>query len=66
MTNAAQLSDKLIYGNLDKLIIQLLNAVDYDIAKQYQLETAEEPEFVEENLQELRNIIINYFRKESK
>lgn len=45
---------------IDDMILELLEAVDHDIAKQYRAEMAEEPEFVEENLQELREIVKSF------
>ena len=42
---------------IDAMIHTLLNAIDYDIAKQYDEETAEEPEFVEESMNDLRAIV---------
>lgn len=45
---------------MDAMIIDLLNAIDYDIAKQYNEETAEEPEFAEDSFDELRGIVRSY------
>ena len=42
---------------IDAMIHDLLNAIDYDIAKSYKEETAEEPESVEESMDELRAIV---------
>ncbi len=42
---------------IDAMIHALLNAIDYDTAKQYDENTAEEPEFVEEAMNELRAIV---------
>ena len=42
---------------MDKMILELLEEIDHDIAKNYQTETAEEPEFVEANMAALRTII---------
>ena len=42
---------------IDAMIHALLDAIDYDTAKQYVEETAEEPEYVEEAMDELRVIV---------
>lgn len=41
----------------EKLLDDILMNVDYDIWKSYQLDLAEEPEFVEDDRQVLINII---------
>lgn len=46
---------------LDELIDDIVNFIDYDIWKDaYNLETAEEPEFVEDNRNELKRCIEMY------
>ena len=42
---------------IDAMIHDLLNAIDYDIAKSYKEETAEEPESVEDSMNELRTVV---------
>ena len=44
-------------AKIDAMIHDLLNAIDYDIAKQYDEDTAEEPEFVGDNMNDLRVIV---------
>lgn len=44
----------------DEMLHELLEAIDHDIAKQYKVETAEEPEFVEEHMDILRDIVHEY------
>ena len=51
---------------MDAMIRELLNTIDYDIAKQYDEKTAEEPEFVEENFDELRDIVRSYIARTKK
>lgn len=48
---------------IEKMILGLLNEIDYDIAKDYDIETAEEPEFVEENMDKLVKIVQKYIKK---
>lgn len=45
------------------MIHELLEAIDHDTAKQYREDTAEEPEFVEEAMSELRYIVALHLRE---
>ena len=42
---------------IKKMLMDVLETVDYDIAKDYDIETAEEPELVEANMDELVRIV---------
>lgn len=42
---------------IDAMLHDLLEMIDHDIAKGYQEETAEEPEFVESSMEDLRCIV---------
>jgi hypothetical protein len=44
-------------NQIEKMILELLNEIDYDIAKEYDIETAEEPELVEERMDKLVKIV---------
>ena len=44
-------------GQIDAMIHALLEGIDHDIAKDYRHETAEEPDFVDGAMQDLRNIV---------
>lgn len=39
------------------MLHELLEAIDHDTAKNYKKETAEEPEYAEESMDELREIV---------
>lgn len=45
---------------IDVMIHDLLEMIDHDIAKEYNKETSEEPEFIESKLEDLRSIIRNF------
>lgn len=49
---------------MDRMIFDIVDTVDYDIGKQYDEETAEEPEYVEERFDELRDIVRRYIKIE--
>lgn len=49
-------------NQIEKMILELLNEIDYDIAKDYDVETAEEPELVEENMNKLVKIVKEYVK----
>jgi len=49
-------------NQIEKMILELLNEIDYDIAKDYDVETAEEPELVEENMDKLVKIVKEYVK----
>lgn len=48
---------------IQDMIMEILQQVDYDIAKQYDVYTAEEPEFVEEYMNELVKIAEDYIER---
>lgn len=48
---------KMTDEQIDNMIMDLLEQVDHDIAKSYNVKTAEEPEYVEEDMEVLRNIV---------
>jgi hypothetical protein len=45
---------------IDQMLYELLEQIDHDIAKAYHPDTAEEPEFVEDDMEDLRNIVRKY------
>ena len=45
------------YVLLGAMVSELLEQIDHDIAKDYNVETAEEPEVAEENMQGLVNTV---------
>ena len=45
------------------MILDLIGRIDYDIAKEYDPELAEEPEYVEEKLNNLVKIVKKYLKK---
>jgi hypothetical protein len=47
---------------IEKMIIAILEQVDHDIAKNYDVEYAEEPEFVEEDMAGLVRIVKRYLK----
>jgi len=49
-------------NQIEEMILELLNEIDYDIAKGYDIETAEEPELVEENMNKLVKIVKEYVK----
>lgn len=49
-------------NQIEEMILELLNEIDYDIAKDYDVETAEEPELVEENMDKLVKIVKEYVK----
>jgi hypothetical protein len=51
---------------IEKMIIAVLAVADYDISKAYQVETAEEPETVEENMNVLVEIVEEHLNKAAK
>lgn len=51
--------------NLRKMILEIVLEIDYDIYKEcYNLETAEEPEWVEDNIKILISIVQKYLKGE--
>ncbi len=50
---------------IDVMLKELLEQIDYDIAKDYDVETAEEPELVEEAMYALRGIVLRHLIKAS-
>ncbi len=42
---------------IDAMLRDLLMEIDYDMSKQYDVETAEEPEYVEDAMNDLRVIV---------
>lgn len=57
------MNKKMNQKQIEEMILELLNEIDYDIAKDYNVETAEEPEFVEENMDKLVKIVQKYIKK---
>jgi hypothetical protein len=53
-------------SQIKNMILDLFNEIDYDIAKQYVFETAEEPEYVEANLQRLLDIVDKHLNPKPK
>ena len=49
-------------AKIKDMLMEILNEVDYDIAKQYDPKTAEEPELVEKQMNKLVKIVKKYFR----
>jgi hypothetical protein len=47
-------------AKIRKMILELIEMIDHDHWKQYRVESAEEPETVEERLQELIDIVKKY------
>jgi hypothetical protein len=47
-------------AKIDEMIHDLLDAIDYDIAKDYREDTAEEPDDVEDRMDALRGIVRQY------
>jgi hypothetical protein len=47
---------------IEEMILDLINEIDYDIAKDYDVETAEEPEYVKENMDKLVKIVKKYVK----
>ena len=45
------------------LIFLILGQADYDLAKSYDPETAEEPDYAAENLEELIDVVAQFFEK---
>jgi hypothetical protein len=45
---------------IEAMLRDLLDSIDYDIAKSYDPKTAEEPEFAEEAFEELVSIVLQY------
>jgi hypothetical protein len=48
---------------IKEMILAILNQADYDLAKSYQKETAEEPETVDENMGVLVDIAEEHIKK---
>lgn len=48
-------------AQMDEMLYDLLEAIDHDIAKDYKEETAEEPEFAEQAMDELRAVVWGHF-----
>ncbi len=48
---------------IDEMILALLDMADHDLGKSYRMETAEEPELVEEDMDQLRAIVISFIGK---
>ena len=46
-----------------KMILDILGEIDYDTAKNYLKATAEEPEYVKENMQKLVIIVQKHIKK---
>lgn len=51
---------------IDAMIYELLETIDHDIAKSYHEETAEEPDYVEEDMEELRWVVRKHVREAGK
>lgn len=51
---------------IDAMLHALLEWVDYDTAKNYRHDTSEEPDFVDEAMQELRDIVHLHMEKSEK
>jgi hypothetical protein len=48
---------------IKSLILLILNQTDYDLAKGFDPETAEEPDYAAENLEELIDTVETYLKK---
>lgn len=53
-------------NKIKEMLLELLNEIDYDIAKNYDEETAEEPELVEESMDRLVSIVNNFLEPKKK
>ena len=51
---------------IEKMILAVLSRADYDLGKCYQVETAEEPDTVEENMNVLVEIVEEHLNKAAK
>jgi len=51
---------------IEKMILAVLNRADYDLAKCYQKETAEEPDTVDDNMGVLVEIVEEHLNKATK
>lgn len=49
---------------IQKMLTKVLEQVDHDIAKDYNVETAEEPEMAERNMEELIDIVEGVLEEE--
>ena len=48
------------------MLMDILHCVDYDIAKSFDAETAEEPEYVDERMDELIEIVQKHLDQQNK
>lgn len=51
--------------DMDEMILELLDAVDYDIAKSFDPILSEDPETITERMAELRRIVGRHLKKAS-
>jgi hypothetical protein len=47
---------------IDRMLLELIGAIDYDIAKSFDPECAEEPESIPQRMTELRRIVTKHMR----
>lgn len=51
---------------IKEMIISLLGQVDYDLMKSYKPETAEDPEYAEECMEKLIDLVASHLKKSIK
>ena len=51
---------------IDCMVLELIGAVDYDIAKSLDPECSEEPEAIPQHMARFRRIVTKYLRRASK